>query len=217
MADLLTTLESFNRKERFFLVAQALNGRRDKPAFEPNADFLKELCGKVDAPVPEKGKRVFVAMDYHLDWLYASLVLAHPDKYGDSPFRNDSNIITGNQRDADLLVAFQVANCYHLILVEAKCYGSWDNDQMNGKATRLKLIFGNEGGEYPDVRPYFSLMSPNESQHLNFDTWPAWMLGDNGNPYHLTMDVPAERRRAERCDENGRTTATGGHFHCPFD
>ena len=212
MPDLIEIMESFNRKERFFLVSQALG----KPEFELSDDFRQKLGDKVGVTIPTE--RVFVAMDYHLDWLHASLVLDHPERYGEPPFANTSNLITGNQRDADLLVAFKADNRYHLILVEAKCYGSWDNDQMNGKAARLKLIFGNDGGKYPNVKPYFSLMSPNESQHLGFDDWPDWMLGDKGEkPHHLTMYVPSKRRRAERCDENRKATATGGYFHCPFD
>lgn len=216
MTDLLAILESFNRKERFFLIAHALNGPQEKPRFTLSENFRQELGKAVG--LEEIPASAFAWMDYHLDWLHASLVLAHPAQYGDSPFFNADSIITGNQRDADLLVAFKSADRHHLIVVEAKGYGSWDNDQMNSKAARLKLIFGDDGKKYPDVEPHFSLMSPNESQHLGFADWPNWMLGGNGGkPYHLKMEVSSERRRAERCDEKGNPNATGGYFHCPFD
>ena len=221
MDNLIDILESFNRKERFFLVAQALGQERGgDPAFTLSENFRQELGKAVG--LDQRGIDVppdaFAAMDYHLDWLHASLVLAHQSQYGVPPFVNTDSIITGNQRDVDLLVAFKAANRHYLILVEAKGYGSWDNDQMNGKAARLKLIFGDDGGKYPDVEPHFCLMSPNRSQHLGFAYWPNWMLGGNdGKPHHLKMEVPSDRRRAERCDEQGNPNANGGHFHCPFD
>ena len=63
MSDLLELLESFNRKERFFLVSQAV-GR-----FQLSDDFRRELGEEINLKIP---RGAFTAMDYHLDWLTAA-------------------------------------------------------------------------------------------------------------------------------------------------
>jgi hypothetical protein len=65
----LTALRAFNRKERFLLVQWAL----DRPGFALGGGFrnkLEQACG-----LDLSGEAV-VAMDYHLDWLYAALMWA---------------------------------------------------------------------------------------------------------------------------------------------
>ena len=64
MPTFLKLLESFNRKERFFLVGQALGN----PNFQLS-DGFRSMLGGQDAfgIVPPKDALVF--MDYHLDWL----------------------------------------------------------------------------------------------------------------------------------------------------
>ena len=76
MTDLIKILESFNRKERFFLLAQALGcSNSGEPAFSLSDSFRTQLNANIDVAIPLK---VFVAMDYHLDWLQAAL--AHSEK-----------------------------------------------------------------------------------------------------------------------------------------
>lgn len=215
MDDLIDILESFNRKERFFLVAQALGN----PTFELSTGFREKLAKAVglDRQGIEIPACAFAAMDYHLDWVAASLELSSK---GDTkkPVTNRDKPVEGSPEDIDLLVAFGCEGKHHLIFVEAKAYGSWGNKQLKSKVARLDRIFGTDGKKCNGIVPHFSLMSPNPPQKLSI-LWLKWMLGGNGGkPHHLEMSLPPknERRRAERCDEKGNPNANGGHFHCPF-
>ena len=71
MMTLMEHLESFNRKERFFLVGNALGN----PDFQLSTDFQTKLNTAFGIQPPNSA---FVAMDYHLDWLHASPFLALP-------------------------------------------------------------------------------------------------------------------------------------------
>ena len=71
MMTLMEQLESFNRKERFFLIGDVLGNR----AFELSTDFRARLS-EVFGIEPPSG--AFVAMDYHLDWIHASLFFTLP-------------------------------------------------------------------------------------------------------------------------------------------
>ncbi len=64
MADLITLLRQLNRKERYYLVAQALGIRE----FRLGDDFRGQLAAVVGREIPQDA---FVAMDYHLNWLHA--------------------------------------------------------------------------------------------------------------------------------------------------
>ena len=66
MPDLIEVLEQFNRKERFFLIGQAL-GNEDFPL---SKSFRKALGEEIGIDIP---RGAFAAMDYHLDWIAASL------------------------------------------------------------------------------------------------------------------------------------------------
>ncbi len=190
MPDLIDILKSFNRKERFFLVAQAL-GLKDgegEPAFNLSSDFQQKLCAKVGAPFPEKGERVFVAMDYHLNWVHASLVLAHYTDAEERVDRLNTAAVEQNQEDVDLLVAFKDASGdYHLIFIEAKGYNTdgmsdglegFDNGQLKSKADRLDLILK----PYPAVKPHFCLMSGKKPDYIPPE-WGKW----------LELSLPPER------------------------
>ena len=69
MMTLMEHLESFNRKERFFLVGNALGN----PDFQLSTDFQTKLNTAFGIQPPNSA---FVAMDYHLDWLHAGPFLA---------------------------------------------------------------------------------------------------------------------------------------------
>ena len=70
MSAIIEYLRTFNRKERFFLVGTALGN----PAFRFDSAFSERLGGTFALEVPAD---VFVAMDYHLDWIYARAYLSH--------------------------------------------------------------------------------------------------------------------------------------------
>ena len=112
MEHLIECLKSFNSKERFFLLGHVF----DNPAFLISSKFRRELEGKLDIIISEDA---FAAMDYHLDWLYASLIWAEDyEKKGEPYLKND--IIEGNQEDIDFIIAFDDESISHLIFVEAK-------------------------------------------------------------------------------------------------
>ena len=112
MAALLEYLESFNRKERFFLVGEALGN----PAFRLSSDFRARLGAAFALAIPDDA---LVAMDYHLDWIYVSLVLDAGDNES-AVLPNDERLVSGNQEDVDLLVAFDDGRTVQLLLLEAK-------------------------------------------------------------------------------------------------
>lgn len=198
MADLLTTLESFNRKERFFLVAQALNDERPA-SFKLSGAFRQELGKAVG--LTEQGIAIpadaFAAMDYHLNWVHAALVLSHHTDESERRSRLDIEGATeSNQRDIDLLVAFKdTAGIYHLIFVEAKGYntdgmsdglssfdGGTERGQLVTKAGRLKVILEPNGIPYTDIKPYFCLMTGKDTGNRP-DPWVNW----------LKLSLPRER------------------------
>ncbi len=185
MGDLIEILESFNRKERFFLIAHAL-GQSDsgEPAFSLSDSFRKDLS------IPADACRIFVAMDYHLDWLQAALHLYRDP--GKTEFSNEGKVIEGTQRDVDLLIAYQVGETFHLILVEAKAYASWDNGQLSCKGARLRKIFGDQGNCWPRVQPRFYIIGP-EPKRLKPKCLPEWMLND-GKLQWLPLRLPKKKR-----------------------
>ena len=203
MPDLIELLDSFNRKERFFLISQALGN------FHLSDQFRRDLGEVIGVTIPPGA---FTAMDYHLDWLTAAL---YADDHVDvkTPFENPGQqVIRGNQQDTDLLVAFKDGVEYHLVLVEAKGVAGWGNEQMHSKAKRLARIFGSDGTSYPGVVPHFCLASPRRPKELNTSEWPVWMTNDDGSYIWLELEFPKERKVVTRCDGNGRPSAKGNHF-----
>ena len=192
MDDLIKTLESFNRKERYFLIRQALGVEK----FDLCEEFREELSNTVGTEVPKEKDKVLVAMDYHLNWIHSSLVLAH---YSDTNKRMElinDRMISDNQEDVDLLVAFKdVRDHYHLIFVEAKGYdakgfASFDMSQLRNKIGRLESILNSNRMQYDDVEPYFCLMSGFKPLNLKSKEWSTW----NGKPLKwLQMSLPDVR------------------------
>ena len=200
----ITNLKSFNRKERFFLVGWAL-GNRD---FRLSPAFRRELSSSLDLDVPAES---FVAMDYHLDWIYASAFLAAAGDTNTAHPNMDS-LITGTQEDIDLVVAYEGGDGAHIVMVEAKGVTGWTNKQATSKAARLAAIFGDRGDAWPGIRPHFVIVSPRESRRLDCGGWPGWMKRDDGRPYWMRMEIPEGLLRVMRCDERGKAAAQGGHW-----
>lgn len=199
-SEILTTfleyLESFNRKERFFLVGWAL----DRPTFRLGEQFradVKPYLGEI----PEDA---LVFMDYHLDWLHASAFLAgrEPDPAGVYDNVHPESIITGNQQDIDLVIAFPTPNAVKLLLLEAKAETGWNNRQLKSKAERLRAIFGERGDRIPGVAPVFALTSPKRSHNIATATWPVWMH-TAGVPLWFPLKVPKNRRQVTGWDKAG--------------
>ncbi len=72
MQNLIEYLKDFNSKERFFLAGQILGN----PSFTLPRSFVKSSVTFWKFRIPADA---LSAMDYHIDWLYASLNLAKDD------------------------------------------------------------------------------------------------------------------------------------------
>ena len=201
----IDSLESFNRKERFFLVGWALGNR----SFRASRSFLRSISTLLGIQIPSDA---FVAMDYHLDWLYASAFLSSAKDGGTDVHSNRSGLIAGNQEDVDLLIAYRRGRVNHVVMIEAKGATGWTNKQALSKATRMVGIFGRDGKRWPSIRPHYALASPRAPQQLDLRAWPAWMKRPDGNPYWIEMPMPDGLEKTTRCDKNGRSDATGGFW-----
>ena len=179
-------------------------------------------------------------MDYHLDWLYAALVITRDGVEGlhASPGGPDDPVgnVNANQEDVDFLVAFDDGDVTHIVLIEAKADTGWTNKQMTSKATRLSRIFdpsidplapevARNAAAFPGVRPHFVLTSPTgpptglhtlprppAGASPGHPGWPEWMRRSDGSVAWLPLDTGDAKWRITRCDENGRPMRTGVHW-----
>ncbi len=200
MPNLTDILREFNSKERFFLAGQVLGN----PAFSLSGVFREKLGEKLGIPIPVDA---FSAMDYHIDWLYASLNLAR-DNDPDKIYPNDDKVIKAQQEDMDWLVAFEAEGVNHLILIEAKGVTGWTNKQMTSKAIRFREVFGEESDRWPGVAPHFVIMSSGCPQELEVNKWPRWMV-PNGKVIWVKLSIPETLHRVVRCDEKGHESIDG--------
>ena len=213
MENLVDLLESFNRKERYFLIRQALDG------FQLGDNFRKVLACKLEIEIPDCA---FVAMDYHLDWISTAVHLTRAENSDRYKNLNSEQVavVEATQLDIDFIVAFEQYGTNHIVLIEAKADGSWDNAQMGKKAKRLAEIFGQDGKKFaennPPVVPHFLLISPRRPRCLNTEYWAEWMWnpGCEGEERYRWMPLAGytDRRRPERCDENCRPDENGEYF-----
>jgi hypothetical protein len=203
MSELLQKLRQFNRKERFYLVSWALGGE----GFGLSSSFRSAVGRAIGVAVPEAA---FTAMDYHLDWLYASLVLSADDAPRE-PHCNHQRFIEAQQEDIDLVVAFQAGGTSHIVLGDAKGATPFSNSQLYSKATRLGRIFGDTGERYPGVAPSFVITSPRESREIVTDGWPGWMT-PNGRPIWIELPMPSNLHKVTRCTANGVVSSKGDHW-----
>ena len=203
MHGLIACLRSFNAKERFFLLGQVLGN----PRFVPSFDFRRDLGQILGLEIPEDP---LSAMDYHIDWIYASLTLA-ADGQKVQIHSNAEGNIRAQQEDVDYLVAYDSGDDTHLIFIEAKGVTGWTNKQMDSKVGRLVQIFGNDGTMWAGVIPHLVIMSPRRPRGLNTNAWPQWIAPEGEVPW-LELSVPTGLRAISRCDAHGRRDADGQHW-----
>lgn len=153
-------LSRLNAKERFALVQRVLGVK-----FVPHASFIEEVLRKCE--VQATPDRVFCAMDFHLDWVYAALMNHEMDKEARSLTRDEHNNvpITGTAEDADFLICFTERNCSdpvtHLLLFEAKGVGEFSSTQMRQKLNHYRAM-KQAFDENPTVKPVLFLVSPKD-------------------------------------------------------
>lgn len=208
--ELIKNLKSFNRKERFYLVGQMLGN----PEFRMDDKQLDKISELIGIKIP---REYFSAMDYHLDWIYASLFLTQ--EHDEKPFpRNftDNNKkvnlkISGTQEDVDFLLAFiDHENTTHIVMIEAKGDSYFSNDQLDSKNKRFKAIFGNEN-TWQNVRPHFIICSPKKPQKINIEEPAYFMFKDFKLPW-LELDMGNGKNKVTRCDEHEKPSKDGEHW-----
>jgi hypothetical protein len=195
MPTMIEDLDKLNRKERFFLIGMALGN----PKFKLDSSFRRQLTIKFGISVPEPS---FVAMDYHLNWIFAAAAMAFLKPDHDRVYLNPHGAVDGTQEDVDLLIAFEdYAGVNHLIMLVAKGVGAFDNAQFAKKMRRLVAIFGENGCAFDKVRPHLGLISPHQPRYLDRNACPEW-LKINGTIPWIEMPIP-ERLVLFGCDEDG--------------
>lgn len=210
--NLVKALRQFNRKERYWLIRNALG----PGSGQLGEDFRYAIGALLGIQIPEDA---WWAMDYHLDWLVGALALKRDSRMIGKAQPNPDTLVQGNQEDIDLVVAFGNT----LILIEAKGDTSWSNTQLNSKVPRLENILGEVGADPSSLNHlsvYFILMSPKESEQLKRkpdQPWPVWMLKD-GKPMWIPMRMaeaglePAFLRVVRCKDADGLVGKEGSHW-----
>lgn len=205
MSELIETLKRFNRKERNWLIRDALG----TSAEALSEDFRKRLADTIRTRDPDFQLQAdaWWVTDYHLDWLVAALtMMIEGEATARKPHPNPNAVVQGNQQDIDLLIASGT----NLVLVEAKGVGAWAGLGTDSKLTRLAAL---PAEIFAGITPYFVFCSP-AGHPLPVRGWPSW--GENGSePFSMTLHPPADMKtllRVERCDQNGRRSAKGGHW-----
>jgi hypothetical protein len=203
MSTLVDFLERLNRKERYFVIAHATGARNLVIGHE-----LQRQLGEVTGVEAPANARLFV--DYHLDWLVASLRLAF-DQPARLSFRNTGQAVKGNQEDIDLLVAFEERAVTHLAMIEARASARWSMDQLRAKVKRLNSIFGIVGDRFPLAKPHFLLLSPVRPPAQVMKALPKWDR-DSARPQWMPLSYPKERLIVEKTLASKKPSRTGSYF-----
>jgi hypothetical protein len=224
MYSLEEALDSFNRKERNLLVRAALGQEGPLHLSERFRNQVKQALGLES--IPEDASW---ATDYHISWLAGALALfvkggeeTAPDIW-DNPKKKDDRwpnpkkpdgrrLVEGNQEDIDLVLA----TGRELILIEAKGYGAWDNEQAASKLARLELLHDFYGkplcaeSSGRAVNFHLLLISPNPPQKLH-QIWPSWACKEQDVPpwIQLEIDKPNSVFEVTRCGEAGDPKVDG--------
>jgi len=203
---LIDNFKSFNRKERFILLHQALGF--EGQSFRLGDSFRQELSVCLSVTVPPDA---FVAMDYHIDWLQMALYLTHKSLPKSRTVRN-SDLVCGNQEDIDLLIAFEHGETTHVVMIEAKGGTAWSNKQLLSKAARLERVFGRGRPGTDTAVPHFVMISPKKSNNIVTAEWPDWMKPNRGNPLWLELTFPDGLMKPTRCTKDGTDDKSGGYI-----
>jgi hypothetical protein len=210
-------LKVFNRKERFYLIGAALGN----PNFKLCEDFIGKLQGLIKSDEIDFLNCRFVAMDYHLDWIYASLFLA---AQGISPenaasekknWKRDENnlLISATQQDIDLIAVFADTKNQlrdHLFLVEAKGVGSWNTRQLQAKGKRIEAIFSNHYLlDAAAVVPHFVYAGPKPPNKAIFCDLPSIMNTSESLPF-VHLKLPDTLAKLTQCSAIDGKASGGG-------
>jgi hypothetical protein len=204
-------LRRFNRKERFILAEWLLSPQ----PFQVGSAARQQLASALAEPEIDRiPADAFVAIDYHLDWLFAALAIfsgAWPaEDKSKAPKPDQVGLLTASQEDIDALIAWTDpgGGGATVVLIEAKAYTGWTNKQLLSKATRLSAIFGPDGTRWAGVRPRYVLAGPKPSKGIRTEGWARWLRD------YVDLPLPAPvgpRSKVQRCTAEGTSSAEGDH------
>ena len=163
MDAVVRNLKLFNAKERDHLMRFAYLG--DAGPYDGSSTFLSPAFQAAlaehlqDMGIGSSAECVFAGMDYHLDWLFAALLLArtHPEWRGEPGSKpapvsmaaiGDTDIpsLTGSQEDIDLLVVYRYGDGkLAMIFIEAKGIKPFEGEQLARKLVRIDRILDESG------------------------------------------------------------------------
>jgi hypothetical protein len=119
---LAEALQRFNRKERHWLVRDALGSA--SALLDKSFTDRIQTAVRLRDPDFEIDPEAWWAIDFHIDWLVAALhMLQHGLESAVAPQPNNPAVVTGSQQDIDLVIASGPT----LVLVEAKGVGLWSS------------------------------------------------------------------------------------------
>ena len=216
---LAEALERFNRKERNLLVRDAL-GHKDKK-LQLSANFCQRVTSALGLE-PSLRETAWWSTDYHIAWLAGALAVYLNDtdalasgQKNPKDAKTGRRLVEGNQEDIDLLIASEP----HLIMIEAKAYGAWENNQIASKLDRLDLLHRYYQDLQPNRSVHFHLLlaSPTKPQKLNYDL-PGWLSSHGKLPaekviawMELDLNPGPYVEQVTRCADD-RTPSAKGEF-----
>jgi hypothetical protein len=198
MTHLVPQLIEFNAKERYWLL-------RNSGAEFALSDVFRDKLQRRFPGLPSNLES-FVAMDYHLDWLHASVLLSCGTVTKDSAIRRAEHPIRATQEDIDLLVVFTAGERHHVVMLEAKGVTGWSNTQLQSKAQRLRAIF--DVSDSAMITPYFGVISPAPPEKVRVTDWPSWMRAGDSVPW-IQLELGNGFSRVVRCDKDAAENSDG--------
>lgn len=152
---LIECLDSFNRKERYWLLRNCC-GKGKYLEIPLGENFIQKLK-QVPALSNLDFSNAWWAMDYHIDWLFAAITF-YKDHRIQKLSNNENtyikkNNVNGSQEDFDFIVC--VGN--EVILIEAKMATGWTKHQLHSKLSRVIDLKHLSNG---DINFHFFMTSP---------------------------------------------------------
>lgn len=132
---LATCLQMFNRKERYWLLRNAL-GHGENMHLPLSEDFWHQI--KCEAHfTAENAQDIWWAMDYHMDWIAgAFLLFGNQGTDFVKPELLTNGLICGTQLDVDLILCYK----NRILAIEAKFDASPDADQAKNKKKQVEKL-----------------------------------------------------------------------------
>jgi hypothetical protein len=207
-------LAQFNRKERFWLLEDFADRARDEmhgASLPVGVRTRQRLSRATGWQVPSGA---WAAFDYHLSWIAGAIEWLGTDLRPDStlslPLR--SELVTGTQEDADLILAWAEPETYRVILVEAKGVTGWSNSQARSKMARISAIADRANEIGVPIEWRFVMASPRQPTQIDTDGWPSWALKIDGTPMWVPLSIPTSLVKTQRCNEHGVASQSGSHW-----